>query len=141
MKTRNLLLLVALAAFVAVLLLSLGSSVSQYTDFASARKAQGEVHVVATWVRRTEAAYDPARDEFRFYLADSLGTETPCVYPDPKPASFETAERVLVQGKYQGDAFQVSKIQLKCPSKYQETELAPEGYGTPAATPNPTQPS
>jgi cytochrome c-type biogenesis protein CcmE len=123
MKTRNLLLLIALGGFVAILVTSLSGSLSQYTDFRTAQTSGDDVHVVAQWVQRDRAQYDPTADRFEFYLQDTTGLVVKCVYEDPKPANFETAERIVVQGKYQNDAFLVSKIQMKCPSKYEDTQL------------------
>lgn len=134
MKTRNLVLLVAIAALVVVLLFSLSQNLSQYTDLASAQAQPGrEVHVVGQWVQREQASYDPATDRFTFYLKDSLGHVAQVVYLDPKPPNFEQADRVVVIGRAdaQSKAFVADKILMKCPSKYQENQLPaytkPEG--------------
>jgi cytochrome c-type biogenesis protein CcmE len=142
MKTRNVLLLLLLGGFVALLLTSLGSSLSQYTDFRTAQTSGDDVHVVAQWVQRERASYDPNADRFEFFLQDTTGLVIKCVYEDPKPANFETAERIVVQGKYYDGAFLVSKIQMKCPSKYEDTQLddglkqQPAYYKTPETNPS-----
>lgn len=126
MKTRNLILLAAIAALCVVLVFSLSQNLSQYSDFATAQAQPGrEVHVVGQWVQREQASYDPATDRFTFYLKDSLGTVSPVVYYDPKPANFEQADRVVVIGRAdaQTKAFVAEKILMKCPSKYQENQL------------------
>ncbi len=131
MKTRNLLALLAIGVFIAVLAVSFADNVSIYTDFAAARKQAAvntaDVHVVAQWVRREEAQYDPSTDCFRFYLQDSTGSQQLVHYYDPKPANFEQADKVVVIGKYdaQRQAFVAEKMLMKCPSKYQNDKLTP----------------
>ena len=43
------------------------------------------------------------------------------VYNNPKPANFEDAESVVVEGKMNGDVFEAEYILVKCPSKYNDT--------------------
>ena len=160
MKRSSLVALVAVAIFMAVLLYSMSGNLSRYTDFASARQEPGqEVHIVASWVNRDQTHYDATRDEFTFYLQDSLGQTQLVVYPDPKPANFEQAEKVVVIGRFPQAAtaagmggpdaaqvFQAEKILMKCPSKYEGKELTPgtsqwqqhqaaTGQAAPATTP------
>jgi len=42
------------------------------------------------------------------------------VYPNPKPANFEDAEQVVVNGRMEGDVFVAEHILVKCPSKYND---------------------
>ena len=119
-KTLFLLLLVALAFGVSLLFLS--DSFSTYTDFQTAAESGREVHVVARWVNRENAGYDPSLDEFRFQLQDSLNKTVTCIYPDPKPANLENADKLVVIGKHDGQVFRAEKILLKCPSKYKNEQ-------------------
>ena len=48
------------------------------------------------------------------------GTLQKVRYNNPKPANFEEAEKVVVQGKNQGDVFVADNILVKCPSKYND---------------------
>lgn len=131
MKRSSLIALIAVAAFMGVLLYSFAGNMSRYTDFASARQTPGdEVHVVAAWVQRDNATYDPSTDTFTFYLQDSLGGVQRAVYADPKPANFEQAEKIVAIGRFlanqpNGD-FQVEKVLMKCPSKYEGQETVTE---------------
>ena len=43
-----------------------------------------------------------------------------------KAEYFETADKIVVIGKYEGDVFVADKILMKCPSKYQNNQL--EGH-------------
>ena len=123
MKTKTLLGLVALAIFTGAMLVNFASSTSQYTDFRSAKESGDEVHVVGTWVNREQSSYDSGKDIFQFYAQDSLKNIALIYYPDPKPANFEAAEKVVLIGKYEGEAFKADKILMKCPSKYEEKTI------------------
>jgi cytochrome c-type biogenesis protein CcmE len=46
---------------------------------------------------------------------------------NPKPANFEEAEKLVIEGSTQGDVFVADKILTKCPSKYNESAPAPVG--------------
>jgi cytochrome c-type biogenesis protein CcmE len=43
-------------------------------------------------------------------------------YNNPKPANFEEAEQLVVQGRTQDGVFVADNILVKCPSKYNETK-------------------
>jgi len=123
MKTRSLIAIVLVALFTVVLISTQLSNQSYYSDFETARKTGDKVHIVATWVERDKAHYDPDNDIFTFYLQDTLNTVALVRYHDPKPPSFETAEKVVIEGKQEGDIFVADKIFLKCPSKYEDNVL------------------
>lgn len=120
MKTRNIIGLVVLAGFMALLLVSFGGNVSEYTDFQEAQKRESDVHVVAKWVRRDEARYDASRDLFSFYLQDTMNNVQLVHYYDPMPVNFDKAQKVVVSGKYQNGVFVADKVLMKCPSKYKD---------------------
>lgn len=126
MKTRNIVLLVLVAAGFAFLLTDMLSSASQFTDFASARKAEGEVHVVGRWVRRDETVLKPEANYYSFYLQDSLNYTAKVVYRKGSLGDIGQAERMDVVGQWEGDEFVASKIHLKCPSKYNAAEVKTE---------------
>ncbi len=123
MKTVNIGLLIAIAA-VAMIGLSLfafwgnASSASQYSSFADAKKSGENVHVVGSWVMQDRANYDNTQDLFTFYMKDTTDAVSMVKYYDPMPANFKTAERMVVEGKYEGNAFVADRILMKCPSKY-----------------------
>jgi len=126
MKTSSIILLVAIAVFAVTLGVNFAGNSSTYTDFADAKRTGDNVHIVGEWVLREQAAYDPNRDIFRFAMRDTMGTTTWVQYNDPEPQNFDKAEKVLVIGQYEGDYFRADKIQTKCPSKYEETEIKAE---------------
>jgi cytochrome c-type biogenesis protein CcmE len=61
-------------------------------------------------------------------MVDNEGTEQKVFYNEPVPPDFSRAEQVVVIGAYKDqDLFVADKILMKCPSKYQETELKTAG--------------
>lgn len=123
MKTSQIILLAVIAVFVVVLAINFSGSSSQYADFATARESGDYVHVVGTWVEREKASYDADHDLFRFAMQDTSGQVSWVVYNDPQPQNFDHAERVVIVGKQDGEAFHAEKIIMKCPSKYEETTV------------------
>lgn len=123
MNNRTLILIILTAIFMVGLMLNFASSSSIYTDFQTAKKSGEEVHIVAEWIKREQTYYDPQKDEFSFFLRDTLGNEAFVIYPDPKPVNFEQADKIVVIGKFQSDTFWANKILMKCPSKYENKNL------------------
>mgnify|MGYP002078728537 CR=1 FL=1 len=123
MKTSNIILLAVVAVFLVVLAINFSANASIYTDFAHAKESGRQVHIVGEWVNREQSSYDPSRDLFTFYLRDTLQRVERVHYYDPKPSNFEQAERVVVIGGYKNDQFIAEQIVMKCPSKYEETDI------------------
>lgn len=124
MKPIKIILLVALAIFMVALGLNFSESASIYTDFETAQKSGKEVHIVGKWVDREKAFYDADRDIFTFMMQDTLQRTEQVIYRDPKPINFEQAEKVVVIGAYnQENYFVADKIVMKCPSKYEPTDI------------------
>jgi cytochrome c-type biogenesis protein CcmE len=123
MNSRTLILIVITAIFMVVMMLNFASNTSIYTDFKTAKTSGEEVHVVGQWVKREQSYYDAQKDEFSFYLQDTLGNEALVIYPDPKPVNFEQADKIVIIGKFENDTFFASKILMKCPSKYENKNL------------------
>lgn len=107
---------------------SFGEQVSGYETFTEAASNGRSAHVVGTWVESEPTSYDPERNVFSFVMADEDGTAHRVVYPNPKPASFEDAEQVVVEGRMAGGVFEAEHILVKCPSKYNDgREFEAEG--------------
>ncbi len=123
MKTSNIFVLVALAVFVVVLGINFSQSASVYTGFEDAAQKNKQVHIVGTWVDRDQSSYDPSRDLFQFAMEDTLGKVELVNYYDPKPTNFEQAEKIVVIGGYEEEGFVAEKIVMKCPSKYEATDI------------------
>lgn len=132
MKLKTIIGLVALAGFSLLLLLSFEDQIGGYMTFEEARASESMAHVVGYWVNPEAARYDPASNLFTFYLKDEQEQVRLVHFQDPKPASFEDAEKIVVQGKLDGEVFHAEHILMKCPSKYNDSralqEAAAESY-------------
>jgi cytochrome c-type biogenesis protein CcmE len=55
-------------------------------------------------------------------MRDQNGNIQRVRYANPKPANFEDATEIVVEGYAQNEAFVAEHILVKCPSKYNETK-------------------
>lgn len=124
MKPAHIVIIVILAVFLVALGVNLSQNASIYTDFATAKASDSQVHIVGQWVQREQSSYDQNKDLFSFYMKDTLQRVELVHYYDPKPINFEQAEKVVVVGGYKQDQFVADKIVMKCPSKYEPTDIA-----------------
>lgn len=120
MKVKTIAGLVVMIGFASLLLLNFGEQVSGYMSFEEAAQSGARAHVVGQWVQQEQASYDPARNLFTFYMQDDRGVVRQVRYSNPKPASFEDAEKLVIEGSVQGDVFEAEHILMKCPSKYND---------------------
>ncbi len=124
MKTKNIILLAVIAIFMVALGVNFSQNASVYTDFATAKESGKKVHIVGEWVQREDAFYIAEQDLFSFFMKDTMDVVQQVIYRDPKPINFETAEKVVVIGGYnEQEMFVADKIIMKCPSKYEETDI------------------
>jgi len=123
MKTSSIVILVVLAIFITALGVNLSSNASTYSDFPAAKASNKTVHVVGSWVNRDQTSYDPSTDMFQFYMQDTTNNVELVYYQDPKPQNFEQAEKVVVVGGYKDENFVAEKIIMKCPSKFEQTDI------------------
>lgn len=121
MKPKTLIGLVVMVAFGTLLFLNFGQQVGGYMNFSEAEAAGVKAHVVGRWVEDRPATYDRDRNVFSFYMADESGTVRQVLYPNPKPANFEDAERLVIDGSARDGVFVAEHILVKCPSKYNGT--------------------
>jgi cytochrome c-type biogenesis protein CcmE len=125
MKKTHIFILIGIAvAIVALIIFGFPSSdFSTYDTISSAKNKQGKyVHLIARLDKSQPIEYDPIKDPnyLSFSIIDSLGSQTKVVYHNSKPTELEQSERVVLQGKMQGDVFECKSITLKCPSKYKD---------------------
>jgi cytochrome c-type biogenesis protein CcmE len=141
MKKTHIFILVGIAvAIVALIIFGFPSSdFSTYDTISSARNKQGKyVHLIAQLDKSQPIQYDPIKDPnyLTFSIVDSLGSQTKVVYHNSKPTELEKSERVVLQGKMQGDVFECKSITLKCPSKYKDDKKQLEKTVTGTETSN-----
>ena len=123
MKKKNIIGLVFIAGFIALAFMNFGSSVGGYMDFTEAAETGVKAHVVGTWASEKPISYNPETNIFQFHMQDEEGLVREVHYLNPKPANFEDAEKLVIEGSVQGDVFVADHILVKCPSKYNETNV------------------
>ena len=121
LKPRTLIALIALVGFGSLLFFNFGNQVSGYMLFSEAEASGSRAHVVGYWVQEESAYYDPDMNLFAFHMQDEEGTIRKVHYRNTKPASFENAEKLVIEGNLNGEIFEADHILMKCPSKYSET--------------------
>jgi len=109
-----------MVGFAAVLLWNFGEQVGGYMNFAEAQEAGTRAHVVGKRAEDRPTHYDRSQNVFMFYMEDQTGAVRKVRYPGPKPANFQNATQVVVEGKMGKRAFQARNILMKCPSKYKK---------------------
>ena len=114
---------------------TVGSEASSYDTFDTAheRAKVGDdrlTHVVGKLKRNAfdeiiGLEYNPAVNAnlSTFILIDSLNREEQVTLYKPLPPDLSKSDRVVVIGKFQQDKFIADDVLLKCPSKYEETEV------------------
>lgn len=137
MKKGHIIGLGIIAIAIVIIMTSIGDA-SSYENFNTAweMKEDGEdksIHVVGKLkkdqvgeVSGIEVGEDKV--SFTFLLIDNEGTEQKVFYNEPVPADFQRSEQVVVIGSYrEKEIFVADKILMKCPSKYQETDVQAAG--------------
>ena len=131
MKKSHIVLLVLVAVAVTVIVTMFGDF-STYETFASASQEQGkQYHVIGELMKGKEMVYDPVKDpnHFSFYVKDKGGNVSKVVFKGAKPTDIEKSEQIVMTGYMQGETFHCSKIQMKCPSKYENDQIAIANQG------------
>jgi len=137
MKKGHIIGLCIIAVAIAIIMTSIGDA-SSYESFSTAKEMMhdGEdkpIHVVGQLKKDAagEVTGLNVRDDkvsFTFMLVDNEGVEQEVFYNEPVPADFTRSESVVVIGSYKNDdIFIADKILMKCPSKYQETDVQAAG--------------
>ena len=118
---------IAIIVFTSLLLYNFGESISTYTDFDKAAKLK-TAHVPGTWEPEMEYGFSRETMQFSFHMKDESGKVKKVVYSRPKPNNFEQADRLVVIGELRNDVFYADEMLMKCPSKYNATDV--DSYGT-----------
>ncbi|HAH59121.1 MAG: cytochrome c maturation protein CcmE [Lentimicrobium sp.] len=128
MKRIHILALVFVVAAIGVVL-SLSMNTSTYADFNEATAHAGrEFHVIGTLSPDRPMHYDAKTDAnaFSFYMLDNAGNEMLVKYTDTKPQDFEKLDQLVVIGEMKEGYFEAHKMNLKCPSKYNDDQMPGE---------------
>lgn len=113
--------------FVLLGVTSFQKTLTPYLSFEEARKAEGVVQVMGG-LDKTSDRYDTATQQLSFDLTDPQGNRMPVVYSGTKPANFKDAISIVAIGRYRDGRIEAEKLLVKCPSKYQGTEVE-RSYG------------
>ena len=129
MKPKLVIGIVAIIAFTSLLMVNLGNSISTYTTFDGADKSK-TAHVPGTWVDTEEYGFSRETMQFTFHMKDDAGNMRKVGYPRPKPNNFEDADRIVVIGELRDNVFYANEMLMKCPSKYNDTDVSKYGKVT-----------
>jgi cytochrome c-type biogenesis protein CcmE len=114
-----------LLAFAGFSLASFRDTLTPYVGYREARAANRVVQVAGA-LQKGSSAYQMANGSLLFTLRDPKTSELVRVrYHGLRPANFEDAISIVAIGRYDAAAqeFAASKLLVKCPSKYQGTEV------------------
>lgn len=126
MKKSHIVLLVLVAAAVCIIV-SMFGDFSTYETFSSASEHPGKQKIViGVLAKNKEMNYDPLVDpnHFTFYAQDKSGNVHKVIFNGAKPTDIEKSENVVMTGYMKEGNFHCSKIQMKCPSKYKNDQVA-----------------
>jgi cytochrome c-type biogenesis protein CcmE len=103
------------------------SNIQYENDFKNVMSKDKTVKATGHWIK--EKSYQINKEDrlFSFYMADEKGTQMKVVYEGTIPNNFESAQSIVVTGKYSDGYFHAKEILTKCPSKYQEQEVKSSG--------------
>lgn len=133
MKRGHILGLGIIAIAIMIIITSIGDA-STYENFSTAKSLamkgnDAPIHVVGELKKDqggTVVGLEVSEEKtsFTFMMVDGDGQEQQVYYNEPVPADFVRAEQVVVIGSYRNEElFVADKILMKCPSKYQDTEV------------------
>jgi cytochrome c-type biogenesis protein CcmE len=137
MKKGHLLGIGIIAIAIVIIISSIGDA-STYESFSTAKQmkengSDKDIHVVGVLKKSQEGIVEGIevnedKTSFYFLMVDNEGTEQKVFYNEPVPTDFSRSDQVVVIGSYRNEElFIAEKILMKCPSKYQETELKTAG--------------
>jgi len=132
MKKSHIFIIVIIAAAIGIIISTAGDA-SSYVTFSEAKSMaekgnSNKIHVVGQLKKdltgNIVGLYPGANKlSFSFIMVDEKGKDQEVYYNEPMPADFTRSEKVVVIGSYQEDLFVADKILMKCPSKYEETNV------------------
>ena len=121
MKKTEIIILVLIAVSIAVLVSFMGN-LTTYETIASAKQKEGKSVKLVVKLKPNTLEYDAVKNPnyLKFTAVDTLGNFVNVIYHDAKPTDMEKSERIVLNGKMQGEQFECKSILLKCPSKYKD---------------------
>jgi cytochrome c-type biogenesis protein CcmE len=127
-KKIHIIILVIIAITIGIIVVSFGKKMSTYETFASAKEKMGTTFRVSAILDTTQhkVMYDPMANSnlLVFYAKDQNGEIQKVTFLDSKPEGFERSEKLMMIGRMTEEGFVCEKLQLKCPSKYEDHETS-----------------
>ena len=114
-----------LVAFSGFAFATFKTSLTPYVSFTEARAAARVVQVAGGLSKGT-TRFDESASRLHFALADkATGATLPVRYDGLRPANFDDAISIVAIGRWDaaGGEFEAKKLLVKCPSKYQGSEV------------------
>jgi cytochrome c-type biogenesis protein CcmE len=125
MKKANIVILIIIAAAISIIVSQFGKF-STYETFSSAsEKPESTFHIVGFLDTSKTQVYDPIKDpnNFTFYAKDKKGATHKVMFSGARPQDFEKSEQLVMTGYMKDGDFHCNKIQMKCPSKYENDQV------------------
>ena len=122
MKNKKVLIFITALILLVIAIISLSDNLfSPYVTFQYAEKHPGKyVQVLGKKAVDTEVTHSTSG--YSFTMTDDEGNILNAFHSGVKPQNFESAEQIVVVGKYslEKKLFEADKVLTKCPSKYQK---------------------
>ena len=121
MKKSHILLLILVAISIGVIM-SFSMNASTYGNFTQAFDSPGNTFVVVGHLNKNKPIISDKPNLVEFYMTDKDSVEYKVFLNETKPQDFERSESIVITGVADKDkeAFMATKIQMKCPSKYND---------------------
>jgi cytochrome c-type biogenesis protein CcmE len=136
MKKSYIFALIVIAVAVMIIISTAGDA-STYVTFSKAKEMSingnnNKIHVVGELTKNEigQVVGLKSSDDllsFTFTMKDEENNIQNVFYSEPMPHDFLRSEKIVVIGSFRNEIFVADKILLKCPSKYQETEIKTAG--------------
>lgn len=126
MKKTHIALLILVVSAVAIIV-SMFGDFSTYETFGTAAKSPDkEFHVMGTLAGDKKVNYNPIEDPNHcdFLVQDKAGVVRKVIFNGAKPTDIEKSEQLVMKGRMEGEVFRCNQIQMKCPSKYKNDQIA-----------------
>lgn len=119
-------------AFVGLGLTAFNKTLTPYLSFDDARNSRGVVQVMGALDKASDR-YDTGKQELTFELVDPQGRRLPVSYRGIRPGNFKDAVSIVAIGRYTQGRIEAEKLLVKCPSKYQGSEVEKSYSSAPPA--------
>ena len=125
--------IIGLVAVVIILgfIVNMTVDLDNYVTFADAKEREGEtVTLIGKLNTAKPIVYDPAINASltSFYAFDNDGKECEILLAEAKPQGLDRSEEITVTGSFKEGKFHAKKMQMKCPSKYEDEKLEQLDY-------------